>query len=79
MRSLDATQNILTNLHLHQLSFHIKKINELVANKLRYTFGFGEISKIGKQAERAGNLGKKLEWQIWYIFCQTQLQSSRPS
>ena len=28
------------------------------------SFEFGEISKIGKQAEQAGKLGKKFEWKI---------------
>ena len=35
---------------------------------------FGEISKIGKQADQAGKLGKKLEWKIWYIIFQGNVQ-----
>ena len=31
------------------------------------TFEFDEISKIGKETQQAGKLGKKLEWKISYV------------
>ena len=42
-----------------------------VQNQILKTIEFGKISKISKQVEQAGKLGRKVEWKIRHIVFTT--------